>query len=229
MALADLANPIAAFLRAAAAHDRVALLATLSADATIVDNGSEHRGEEAIGAWLAGLAHASVALCPISTTAGRTASTVATPSRAPATSRVAAYTAWCFTVAHDKILTLTVSDERGPDVPEPLATYVRATNGGRLEELLGTFADDAVVNDELREYWHKPVIAAWAAREIIAPRLTMFVQKVIVHYHGLIATAIVDGDFDKRGLPDPLVLTLYASIASERIVQLLILRNEAAG
>ncbi|MDB4967562.1 MAG: hypothetical protein JWN44_3251 [Myxococcales bacterium] len=227
MALADLANPIAAFLRAAAARDRVALLATLGADATIVDNGAEHRGEAAICAWLAGLADASVALRPISTRAGRTASVVSTPPREPVTSRVAGYTAWCFTVGHDSIRTVTVSDERGPDVPEPLATYVRATNGGQLEALVGTFADDAVVNDELREYWHKPVIAAWAAREIIAPRLTMFVQRVIVHYQQLIATAVVDGDFDKRGLPDPLVLTLYASIADERIVQLLILRNEA--
>jgi len=129
-------------------------------------------------------------------------------------------------VGHDKILALMVADERGPDVPEPLAAYVRATNAGQLDALLATFADDAVVNDELREYWHKPVIAEWAAREVIAARLTIFVQKVIEHYDHLIATAIVDGDFDKRGLPDPLVLTLYASVREAQIVQLLILRNE---
>ena len=225
MSIADLANPIVAFLQAAAARDRAALLATLHIYATIVDDGIEHRGEAAIGAWLDGLADARVVLRPSWTAAGRAASIVSTPPRRP-TSRVAAHTRWSFTLGREEILGVTVVDERGPDVPEPLAAYVRATNGGQLDALLATFADDALVNDELREYWHKPVIAEWAAREIIAPRLKMFVQKVIAHYDQLIATVIIDGDFDKRGLPDPLVLTFYASIRDDRIVQLLILRNE---
>jgi hypothetical protein len=36
----------------------------------------------------------------------------------------------------------------------------------------------------------------------------------------------VDGDYDKRGLPDPLLLVFYFSIHLERLVQLIILRNE---
>jgi len=36
----------------------------------------------------------------------------------------------------------------------------------------------------------------------------------------------VDSDYDKCGLPDPLVLTFYFSAYQDKIVQLIILRNE---
>ena len=38
-------------------------------------------------------------------------------------------------------------------------------------------------------------------------------------------TANVDGNYDKRGLPDPLVLAFYFTAQSDLIVQLIILRN----
>jgi hypothetical protein len=41
----------------------------------------------------------------------------------------------------------------------------------------------------------------------IGERFTMHVLKVVEHYGHSIVTANVDGDYDKRGLPDPLVLT----------------------
>ena len=42
----------------------------------------------------------------------------------------------------------------------------------------------------------------------------------------ILVNAHVDGDFDQRGLPYPLVLTFYFSIDGNRIVQLIILRNQ---
>ena len=38
-------------------------------------------------------------------------------------------------------------------------------------------------------------------------------------------TANVDGNYDKRGLPDPLVLAFYFTVQGDLIVQLIILRN----
>jgi hypothetical protein len=64
-----------------------------------------------------------------------------------------------------------------------------------------------------------------AKRDIIGERLTMNVTKVISHYGNFIVTANVDGNYDKRGLPDPLVLAFYFTPRSELIVQLIILRN----
>jgi hypothetical protein len=49
----------------------------------------------------------------------------------------------------------------------------------------------------------------------------------VEHYGHFIVTANVDGDYDKRGLPDPLVLAFYFSAYGDRIVQLIILRNQS--
>jgi hypothetical protein len=109
--------------------------------------------------------------------------------------------------------------------PRPVAAYVAATNAFDLDRLLATFADDALVNDQLRDYWGKAAIREWAERDIIGQRLTMNVVGVIEHYGNFIVTANIDGDFDKRGLPEPLVLAFYFTPHDDQIVQLIILRN----
>ena len=110
-------------------------------------------------------------------------------------------------------------------LPTLVAAYVEATNSFDLERLMSTFAEDALVNDQLRDYWGKPTIREWAKRDIIGERLTMNVTKVINHHDNFIVTANVDGNYDKRGLPDPLVLAFYFTAQSNLIVQLIILRN----
>src|SRR5260221_10822975 len=94
-------------------------------------------------------------------------------------------------------------------LPSPIAAYVDATNNFDLERLLGVFADDALVNDQLRDYWGKSAIREWAQRDIVGEKMTMEVTLVVEHYGNVIVTASVDGNFDKRGLPDPLVLAFY--------------------
>jgi len=110
-------------------------------------------------------------------------------------------------------------------LPRPVAAYVAATNAFDLDRLLATFADDALVNDQLRDYWGKAAIREWAERDIIGARLTMNVVGVIEHHGNFIVTANIDGDFDKRGLPEPLVLAFYFTPHDDQIVQLIILRN----
>ena len=107
----------------------------------------------------------------------------------------------------------------------PVAAHVEATNSFNPEELLALFADDALVNDQLRDYWRKPAIREWAARDITGQSLTMDVTTVIEHYGNLIVTANVGSTFDMRGLPDPLVHAFYFTVHGDRIVQLIILRN----
>jgi hypothetical protein len=110
-------------------------------------------------------------------------------------------------------------------LPPAIAAYVEATNDFDLDRLLGVFADDALVNDQLRDYWGKPAIREWAARDIIGENLTMDVTTVVEHHGNYIVTANVDGTFDKRGLPDPLVLAFYFTLRGDQIAQLIILRN----
>jgi hypothetical protein len=113
-----------------------------------------------------------------------------------------------------------------PALPPLVAAYVEATNRFDLEGLLVPFADDALVNDQLRDYWGKQAIREWAARDIIGERLTMRVVKIAEHYGHFIVRASIDGNYDKRGLPDPLILTFYFSAHRNQIVQLIILRNQ---
>jgi hypothetical protein len=110
-------------------------------------------------------------------------------------------------------------------LPPLVATFVEATNGADLERLVTTFADDALVNDQLRDYWGKLAIREWAARDIIGECLTMDVTTVVEHHGNFIVTANVDGTFDKRGLPNPLVLAFYFTLSADQIAQLIILRN----
>src|ERR1700757_4708264 len=108
-------------------------------------------------------------------------------------------------------------------LPPLVAAFVEATNSFDLDRLIDTFADDALVNDQLRDYWGKAAIRKWAERDIIGERLTMNVTKVIDHYGNFITTASIDGNYDKRGMPDPLVLAFYFTPHGDRIVQLIIL------
>jgi hypothetical protein len=99
---------------------------------------------------------------------------------------------------------------------------MEATNSFDLDGLMATFAEDALVNDQLRDYWGKRTNKEWATRDIIGQRLTMNVTKVISRHGHFIVTASVDGSCDKRGLPDPPVLALYLTAQSDLIVQMII-------
>ena len=116
------------------------------------------------------------------------------------------------------------SAERTGRPPTLVAAYVEATNNFDLERLMATFAELSSMTS-YETIGGKPAIREWAKRDIIGERLTMNVTKVINHYGNFIVTANVDGNYDKRGLPDPLVLAFYFTAQSDLIVQLIILRN----
>lgn len=219
---AELPRPIASFFRAALGQGGGALGGVLAPEAAVVDNGEERSGA-ARAAWADEVCRTCPGLWMVKSAARGDTVVVTTSAR---DGRGAGHTTWSFVLAGDQIAELAVADAARIDLPRPVVAYVEAGNAGRPDALLDAFADDAVVNDQLREHWNRPAIAEWAKREIIAPKLTMHVERAVTRYDQTILTAIVDGDFDKRGLPDPLVLTFYFSTRGEKIVQLLILRNE---
>lgn len=111
--------------------------------------------------------------------------------------------------------------------PPPVLAFVEAVNGGDLNAIVATFADDAFVNDQLLEYWGKKEIASWASRDIVSVRLTIRIIHSFKHYDQVIVRAQFEGEFDRRGLPDPLSLTLYCTVQEEKITQLIILRDQS--
>jgi SnoaL-like domain len=113
-----------------------------------------------------------------------------------------------------------------PDLPAPVIAYIDGSNGFNLNAVMATFAETALVNDQLREYVGVSAIRNWAAREIIGDRVTMEVIGTAVRGNNIAVVANIDGEYDKTGLPTPLTLTFYFSVSGDRIEQLIILRNK---
>lgn len=227
MSFSKLPQPIVAFLNAIKGLDRKALLATFTEDAVLTDMGKEHRGG-AIKEWNDRLFFGSdVLVHPINVAErdGQTIVTVMVDGYEKLGIAEPFQSDWYFAIKAQKISALTMIRPRAPDVPEPVAAYIRATNTFNLDALLVTFAEDALVNDQLRDFWGKAAIKHWAEKEIIGDRVTMYVANVVKHYDEIIVTAHVDGEYDKRGLPEPLVLAFYFSLREDKITQLIILNN----
>jgi hypothetical protein len=112
--------------------------------------------------------------------------------------------------------------------PEPVLSFIRATNSFDIDGFVAAFTDDALVNDVQREFWGPDAIRRWASREMIGDKVTMLLTDVTKHHGTVIVSAQMDGEFDKTNLPDPLVLTFYFTLEQDKIVQLIILHNRPA-
>ncbi len=113
-------------------------------------------------------------------------------------------------------------------LPAVVASFVEAMNLYDLDRTLATFSEDANVNDRQRDHWGHAEVRDWLAREIIGDRVTMHVTEARVREGRCFVVAKVTGAYDKTGLPDPLTLRFYFSLAEGRITQLVILPLKAA-
>ena len=109
-----------------------------------------------------------------------------------------------------------------------VAEHVAAVNAQNEDAIVATFADDAFVNDAHREFWGTDAIRRWVAKEIVGDKITLEVTEVIEHYGETIVRGRYDGDFDKTGLPDELILTNYFTVRDGKIVSLIVIRNTPA-
>jgi ketosteroid isomerase-like protein len=227
MAFHNLPVPIAAFLGAVEERDAAALVAIFSADAGLVDLAQAY-GPGQISDWIERmLGQAGLKLHPINL-ARRDGKIVLSCMVERSATGVAdrRQLDWHFVLAGGKIAALDIVEEPGPYLPPPIDAFVRAVNNFDLEGLVALFADDALVNDQLHDYWGKAAIRDWAREDIIGDKFTMFVVKAVKHYENYIVTAHADGEYDKKGLPHPLTLSFYFSSSGEQIVQLIILNNQ---
>lgn len=109
--------------------------------------------------------------------------------------------------------------------PAPLVRrWITAVNTGDSEALRACFAADAVVTDGSRTIRGLPSIGAWAAHEIFARRLSMHPIMGRDRDDGgdRLVDMLVDGDVDRTGLPDPLIMTLRFTITGALIARLVI-------
>ena len=111
-----------------------------------------------------------------------------------------------------------------------VAELFTAINAFETEAIMDTFTDDALVNDVQREFWGKDEIRGWVEREIVGAKVTVEVTDAIQHDGLTIVQGVYDGEYDKTGLPDPLILTHYVTVAQDtgRIANLIVINNRPA-
>jgi hypothetical protein len=114
------------------------------------------------------------------------------------------------------------------ELPDVVAAHLAAVNAFDLDAIVGTFAEDALVNDAQREFSGTEAIRAWAGHDLVGDKVTMAVTEVVPHRTLTIVRASYDGDYDKTNLPDELILTNYFTVEGGKITSLIILRNRPA-
>lgn len=132
---------------------------------------------------------------------------------------------WSMQLSDDRIRLLKMTEGLYPEMPVVVKRFLDAVNHGDLYPLMQCFADDALVNDELVEYSGEERIRVWSEQHVIARKLALHATSCAINRERAIVTAHVTGEFDVRGLPDPLVLSLYFSLAGDKVSQLVILQN----
>lgn len=113
------------------------------------------------------------------------------------------------------------------DMPTPVRDYFQAMNDHDSAGMVAAFTTDGLVNDVQREFWGPEAIKRWTDEELVGPKVitTKFVEAK-AHHGDYIVSAEFDGAYDKTGLPDPLVLSLYFSLHGDQITRLIILQNK---
>ena len=111
-------------------------------------------------------------------------------------------------------------------LPQLISEHICAVNAHDTDAIMATFAEDAYVNDNRREIRGAAAIRRWVEKEIVGDKVTMDVVEAVDHYGDTIVRAVYDGEYDKAGLPDELVLSNYFGVRDGRIVSLAVIRNQ---
>lgn len=111
-------------------------------------------------------------------------------------------------------------------LPKPIETYFDATNQPDSTAFLSAFEEDAVVKDEGKEHRGIQAIKDWSDVQQFAAQIKLEPTNVVQNGDNTIVTAKVDGDFDRTGLPDPVLLDFHFTVRNDKIVKLTILLTE---
>lgn len=120
-----------------------------------------------------------------------------------------------------------MSSNADPSVslPPPLPEFFGAMNSSDEAGLMGVFAQEALVNDQLRDFSGKAEIARWIREEVVGEQMRARVMRASDHFGDCIVAAHVTGDFDMTGLPDPMELCFHFGMRDRLIVTLYVMHK----
>jgi hypothetical protein len=102
-------------------------------------------------------------------------------------------------------------------MPQSIAIFIKATNAHQSDEFLATLNEGAVITDEGQEYRGIAAIKKWSDEKYIGASVTLDAVDLMNSDGKTIVTLRVDGDFDKTGLPDPLLLDFHFTLDTNKI------------
>jgi hypothetical protein len=112
------------------------------------------------------------------------------------------------------------------NLPKVVADHIAACNAHDLEAWMATFDPDAMLNDIQREFIGTAAIRGFGEKEIFGDNVTMDIHRAWDRSGNVTVHAKFDGTYDKTGLPDPLILSLYFSLRDGLITQLIFIHNK---
>jgi hypothetical protein len=107
---------------------------------------------------------------------------------------------------------------------ELVTGFVRFVNEGDIASASSLFAEDGLVNDQLRNFWGREAIGKWLERDIFAMRVQLEITEERRHYGVTTLTAEITGEFEGLALETaPMVVELHFTMSKSKIARLLIL------
>jgi hypothetical protein len=106
-----------------------------------------------------------------------------------------------------------------------ITAHITAINSFDVDAIMDTFADDALVNDFSREFWGRDHVRAFMAKEFVGNHVTIEPVEFLHNAGMWCVRCRYDGDYDKAGLSDPLIMTNYFRLHGGKIVTLFVIKN----
>jgi hypothetical protein len=98
--------------------------------------------------------------------------------------------------------------------------YTQAVNRHDANAYRALFAETARVDDAGGEFNGRAAIQEWSDREIFGAQVTLEPLGVVEKDGETVLTTKVDGNFDRTGLPDPVIISHHIQTDGAKIVQL---------
>ncbi|MFD8339292.1 nuclear transport factor 2 family protein [Streptomyces solisilvae] len=109
-------------------------------------------------------------------------------------------------------------------VPKALQTLVKASELNDMDLFLSAWADDALLCDSHRLFWGKDAIRRWCSIEWTGDQVTIDKIKDVGELHGQhIVHMVLNGTYEKEGLPEEFLVAFLTTIRDDRIVRMVIL------